>query len=67
MHNDSLFFILPALVGGTSTTTLSPSLATSLFRHMRVRSFAIAAGDSLMPIDLLIESTETVSVRYFSS
>ena len=54
---------LPALVGGISTETLSPSEHTSLLRHMRVRSSATLSADWSIPMDLLIESTETISCR----
>lgn len=64
---DEPTFILPALVGGISTKTLFASSLTVLFKHMRVKSFAISVGDWLMPTERLIKSTDTVSVRQFNS
>ena len=58
---------LPALVGGISTRTLLLSSATSLLRHIRVRSFATDSGLSLIPTPRLIRSTGTTTSRYFSS
>ena len=54
---------IPALVGGTSTSTARPSSTTLLLRHMRVRSCAMLSAVSVMPTPLLIASIGTTSLR----
>lgn len=54
---------LPALVGGTSTSTACPSSTTLLLRHMRVRSCAMLSAVSVIPTPLLMASTGTTSLR----
>ena len=47
--------------------SLLPSSMAADFRHMRVSSDAIASADSLIPMPLLMSSTDTDSIRYGSS